>query len=462
MNKSKKMSFWFCLFMSVGSIIGAGIFSKTPLVIRLVGNGVVWGFIFAAFFVFLKTIPEVVLTSALPANGAAYMHLTRLVHPIAGIVHAINQVVSGTMTVAILSLTFSTFFAMIVPNLNSNVVGIAVALIFTIISMFGVRASSVIQNGSVVALLIAIGIFIFKGIGGDQVLIMDVITMKGTSTGEVWAAMGLLHGSLIGANVLMYAADEIEEPGKTIPIVFMISTLICAIIFALMSYTALANISITDWQADWNLNMADAAAKFLPTALLNIFIVGGPLLAVVTSITAIILMFSRSNMSAARDGLFPESLSRLNKWNCPTGAIWMNTILAIIFMVSGFNLNDLMLISSVPSLLLTPIIFIGVFMLPKKYPNCYKSSFLSWIPHKVNCVIVVISSIVCWLLGYYIFDKMETRHWLSMVIFYTSAGVYSYIRYKYLLSKGKDMLANMRQPYEPWQERENGNVTKAL
>ena len=137
----KKMSFWMSLFMAFGSIIGAGIFARTPLVIRLVGNGLVWGFLLAAVFVFLKTVPEVVLSSALPANGASYMHLTRLLHPSLGAVYAFNQLVLGTMNVAIMSLVFAEYSKVLFPSLSIQLMAIAIALLFTTISTFGIKVS---------------------------------------------------------------------------------------------------------------------------------------------------------------------------------------------------------------------------------------------------------------------------------------------------------------------------------
>ena len=58
-----------CILMGVGSIIGASVFASTPIAIKIVGgNGIVIGFICAALFVFLRSIPEMLLVSALPAK----------------------------------------------------------------------------------------------------------------------------------------------------------------------------------------------------------------------------------------------------------------------------------------------------------------------------------------------------------------------------------------------------------
>ncbi|MBI9014552.1 MAG: APC family permease [Clostridiales bacterium] len=448
----KKMSFIMSLFMAIGCIVGAGVFARTPLVIRLVGNGLVWGFLLAAVFVFFKTIPEVILSSALPANGASYMHLTRLLHPALGSVHAFNQLVLGTMNVAIMSLVFAEYFIVLVPGLNTIVIAVSVAVVFSIISTFGIKVSGWVQNICVLILLLTLGIFIFAGIPNVQISLSDVLAPSIKLT-KLWAAMGLLHGSLIGANVLMYAADEIENPGKTIPVVFVVSTLICAVIFALVGFVSLGVVPLGEW-ADYSVNLATAAERILSTKLLTFFIIAGPLLAVATSLNAMILMFSRAHFVAARDGLFPKGISKLNKYGAPAKAIWFNSGIGILAIIAGFNLGDVVLMVSVPGLLLMPIIFLSVFMLPKKFPQCYKNSFLK-IPHNVAIGIVVIAAILSYLLGASVLSKMTANTWIAMILFYTLAFVYTVIRKVYMKKKHDiNIFDNMRKPHQPWVDRE--------
>lgn len=453
----KKMSFSMCVFMAVGCIIGAGIFARTPIVIKMVGNGLVWGFLLAAVFVFFKTVPEVILSSALPANGASYMHLTRLLHPSLGVIHAFNQLVLGTMNVAVMALTFAEYFAILVPDVSKQLIAIIIALIFTIISTFGIKVSGWVQNICVVILLGALALFIFGGIGSVQITVMDILAPS-IKLGKLWAAMGILHGSLIGANVLMYAADEIDNPGRTIPIVFILSTIICAVLFALVGFVAVGNLPMESWYQ--GANLANAAESFLGSKMVTFFVIAGPLLAVATSLNATILMFSRSHFVAARDYLFPSAISKINKYGAPSVSIWVNTIIGILAIVAGFNLRDVLLIVSVPGLLLAPVIFASVFVLPRKYPYCNKDSFFR-MPYWVSIVIVIIASLLSWLLGVYVVKQMTPVTWGATIAFYAIAFVYTIIRWKYLKkNKNIDIFKKMRTPYEPWIERENELKTK--
>lgn len=446
----KKISLFSSIFMGIGSIIGASVFATTPIAIKILGgNGIVLGFIFASIFVFLKTFPEMVLTSALPANGASYMHLTRLIHPYVGIIHAFNQLVIGTMKVATMALTFSTYFKMIFPSIPEVIVAIAITLIFTIISLYGIKFSATVQNICVAVLLGALGIYVFGGWGHTVVSLKEVISTN-FEIAKMWAAMGIMHGSLIGANVLMYAADEIDNPGKNIPIAFVVGTVITSVLYAALAYVTVG-VMPNFYEID---NLATVAQKFLSPAMLVFFISGGALLAVVTSINSAILMFSRSHFAAARDGLFPNSIMKINKYGAPGNSIWLNSVITILAMISGFNLTDVINITAIPGLLLSPIIFASVFALPYKFPNSYKTSFLK-IPHWINCLIVIIASILSILMGSYVLKQMQPKNYIIMIAFYVVAAIYTYLRIKYLKDKkGFDMIAKMKEPYQPWIDRE--------
>ena len=449
-NHKQKMGLFSCILMAVGSIIGASIFATTPIAIKIVGgNGIVLGFILAAVVVVLRTMPELIMSAALPANGGSYMYLARLVNPVIGALDAFNQLMVGVMKIATMSLTFATYFAMLFPELPTSIVAAVCIVLFTIISCFGIRASSTVQNVSVAVLLVALFIFIFGGIGAAKVSFTEVITTTVELT-KLWAAMGIMHGSLIGANALMYAAEEIEHPGRNIPIAFAVSTGITAVMYAIMAYVCVA-VMPNFYEID---NLATVAGQFMGQGMLVFFICGGALLAVVTSINSAMLMFSRINFAAARDGLFPYAVCKTNKHNAPVVSLWLIAVIAVFFILGGFDLDDVVKITTIPGLLLSPIIFLGVFFLKKRYPNCYQNSYLR-MPHWLACVFAVVAMVVCFSLGYYVLFQMQPHNWIAMIVYYALAAIYTVFRFFYIKKKeGVNLFEKMRATYQPWEARE--------
>lgn len=449
-KKNQKMGLISCILMAVGSIIGASIFATTPIAIKIVGgNGIVIGFILAALVVVLRTIPELIMMAALPANGASYMYLTRLVHPVLGALDAFNQLMVGVLKISTMALTFSAYFIMLFPSIPSVAVAAATVIIFTVISCFGVKASATVQNIAVAVLLCALGVFVFGGLGATKISFGEVIRTT-VELSSLWAAMGIMHGSLIGANVLIYAAEDVENPGKNVPIAFFISTALTGVLYAVMAYICVA-VMPQWWEID---NLATVAGKYLSPAMLVFFISGGALLAVVTSINSAMLMFSRINFSAARDGLFPYAICKTNKYNAPVVSLWVIAALSLFFILSGFNLDDVIKITTIPGLLLMPVLFSGVFTIKKHYPNCYKNSYLKT-PHWLNCTLTVAATVVCVLLGYYVLFQMKPHNWITMIVYYSAAVIYTFFRVRYIKEKeGVSLFQKMRSTYQPWEERE--------
>jgi amino acid transporter len=448
MNR-KKMSLFDSILMAVGSIIGASIFATTPIGAKIVGgNGVVWGFIFAAIFVFLRTWPEMVLSSTLPATGGGYMQSSRLVHPLVGTFVSIGNLILGPMKVATMALTFASYFKLLVPSWNPIVVAVAITLIFTIINLFGIRIASWLQNLFVAVMVIALGAYVVMG-WGHTVVTLGAVLSTTFQLSKMWAAMGIMHGSLIGANALMYIADDVDEPGKNIPLAFIISTSLTAIFFAAIAYVTVG-VMPNVFKID---NLATVAKVFMGSAMWAFFIVGGALLAVVTSLTPAMLMFSSSHLVSAKDGLYPEFMGKINNYGAPANALWVNSIIAILAMVASFNLTDVINITTIPGLLLSPAVFIAVFFLPKRFPASYKTSWLN-IPHWLNCIGVVVATAVCFLLGWAVLAQMLPKNYITMIVVYAIFVVYVWIRSDYLKRKGINMFDNMRRIPESWTARE--------
>lgn len=455
-SKKQKMGLLSCIIMAIGSIIGASIFASTPIAIKIVGgNGIVIGFILAALVVVIRTLPELIMSASLPANGASYMYLTRLVSPYLGALDAFTQLMIGVLKIATMALTFATYFNMLVPSIPVALVAAVCVVVFTIASCFGIRASSLVQNISVAVLLVALGLFIFLGLGATKVSFGEVISTT-VQLSSLWAAMGIMHGSLIGANCLIYAAEDIERPGRNIPVAFAVSTGLTGVLYAIIAYICVA-VMPNFYQID---NLATVAGEFMGPALLTFFICGGALLAVITSINSAMLMFSRINFSAARDGLFPYAVYKTNKYNAPVVSLWLIAVMAIIFIVSGFDLDDVVKVTTIPGLLLGPIMFVSVFMVKRRYPNCYKTSYLR-MPHWLACVLAVVAMGVCISLGYYVLFQMKPHNWIAMIVYYALASAFTAWRYFYIKKKeGVNLFEKMKSVYEPWEAREKAAAEK--
>lgn len=443
------MKLFSAIMMAVGSIIGAGIFSATPVVIKIVGGqAVVIGYICGAIFLLFKEMPGLVMTSALPANGQGYMHASRLAHPFLGMQNALSMLMTGVLKIATLALTFSEYFCKLFPALNNIWVAAICVIFFTITTMYGLRVSSIMQNISVVVLLIVLALYVVLGFPHNTLTMREVM-FPTVQLVRLWAGIDILHGSLYGANVLMYISEELENPRKNVPLAYLLSTLGCAIFYCLIGWVTIGA-GVPWFQIN---NLADVAETFMPPVLLVFFITGGALLAVITSINAVMLMFSRSNFAAARDGFFPKKAAEYNKHGAPVWALWMNSIIALIFIFGKFNLMDVTMITSIPGTLFVPFGMIPIFIVMRKYPLSYKKNFLKT-PHWAACLFALASTTLSFVMGISTLIVMGKKNWMSMVAWFGAGTIYAVARYYYMKSKGVNLIKTMGAKYQPWERQE--------
>lgn len=457
-TKSKKMNLLLCIAMGIGSIIGAGIFTTTPVAVSMVGSSLVWVFIVAAIYVCLRMLPSLVMSSALPANGGDYMHTSRMLPAPCGILLTLKVLMHGTMNIAVLSLTCGDYVNLLFPTVSAKVAAVVCAVVFAIIATFGARISGVAQLICVGVLLVALGVYIFGGIPNirpENITLAQVMAPT-VKLGLVWACMGLLNGTLMGGNSVIAFAEEVENPGKVIPLAFIISTLGVSIIYAIFAYVSIGVVGAENIFPGPGGSIGHAAGTFLSPALLTFFITGGALLAVATTLNSSLLMYGHQDAAVARDYILPGVIAKMNRYNAPFGGIWFNTIVAIIAVLSPLGLAEILAVGTCATMFLGQLGIFPLFVVKKYYPLSYKHCFMHRVPHWLNLILAVGTTYLSFEFGVSLAKRLSGTQWAIMLVFLVGGFLAISLRGVWLKkTKGIDMYAAIRAPYAPWVEREN-------
>lgn len=458
-EKSTKMSAFSCITMAVGAIIGAGLFSALPLGITMVGHKVGWAFIAAAIFVCLKTLPSLYLQSSLPVSGSSYMYLARLVHPSVGYVQSLNSII-GTLNIAVMSMTFANYFSQLFPNaeLNATVIAVVCALFFSVIGTFGAKFTGTLQNIIVALLVSALGIYIVKGMPAvdHAANIADFIAPTADFFG-IWGAVAILNYTLQGGAIVGSFADEVENPGRTIPLSFFGATIIVTLIYIVIGYITVSVGPIGD--ANGGYNLGAIAGTFMSANLVRYFIVAGALFGTITTLNGSLMIYSRLHFVGAKDGIWPKVLTKTNKYNVPYISLWASSIFAIGMMLTGINLSDVLKIVSVPGLLLGIVFYIPPIIFEKRYPNAAARASIK-LSRPVNIALCIFSVVMSIYMGFSLLKSLTASKVISMAIFYCAGYVYYFVRWKYMKDKhGIDIIQNAKGSVPQWDLR-NAPLTK--
>lgn len=457
--KSTKMSTLSCITMSIGAIIGAGLFTSLPLGITMVNSKVGWAFIAGAIFIIMRTLPSLYLQSALPVSGSTYVYLSRFLHPSIAYIQSLNSII-GSLNIAIMSMTFSNYFVQLFPeaNLNLQFVAIVCALTFAAIGTFGARITGNIQNVIVALLIVALGIYIFLGIPqvNHGAKLVDFITPTMDFV-KLWGAVAILNYALQGGAIVASFADEVENPRRTIPLSFFIGTGVVTIVYILIAYVTYA-LGPIEGAANGGYNLGAIASTFMPTLLVKFFIVAGALFATVTTLNGSLMIYSRLHAATARDGIWPAIIAKTNKYKVPYISLWASTIFAIGMMLTGIKLNDILRIVSVPGLLLGIVFYLPPILFVKRFPNAAKKSYMQ-LPQWLNIMLCVFSVIVSFYMGWSLLVSLKLQMIINMGIFYFIGYGYYILRWQYMKRKhGFDIIENSKKPVPQWEERNSEAV----
>lgn len=119
----KKIGLAGCIATGVGAIIGSGIFGSLPEVINSVGAGAIGALVVAVIYIIATLIPSMFASSVIPATGSFFLYQAKLVHPIAGLFMAIQNLLFPVL-VSVFAVLFADYFTALIPALvNFFIVG---------------------------------------------------------------------------------------------------------------------------------------------------------------------------------------------------------------------------------------------------------------------------------------------------------------------------------------------------
>lgn len=450
--KNNKVSLSMATTLSIGAIIGSGIFVFTGYGIGYAGTAVPLAFVLAAIFTVFMTLPSIQLGSGIPANGGSYNYTSRFTHPFFGYVQILNSLI-GALNLAVMSLAFAAYFVSLIPGANVTIIAAITLLALSAVGTFGIKMSGRVQQIIVGILIVALLIYFFSGLDNmspDYLTLGKIFTPLGGLAG-LWSAIAIVRYTLQGGTIAMTFAEEMENPGRDVPLSFFIGTVITAIIYAAIAVVCVGSAPYADiaWKP-----LSVSASIIMTEPWFTMFIVGGGMVATLTTLNGSVLIYSRIHWAAARDGIWPKYLTKTNKYGVPWVTLWICTIISLVIILFQIDLGRIFNFVAVPALILGPIYMIPGALFPFKLPNCHKKSYFKmnkW----VTLVVAIISAGISLKLGWSLFARMIPSDYIGMGIFFALGVVYWFIRLFYLKSKGIDLVGTMRGYHPKWIEKEN-------
>ncbi len=301
------------LMISIGAMIGSGIFVLPAIGFVEAGPSVVIAYLLAALVVLPAALSKAELGTAMPESGGDYLYIERALGPLAGTIAGIGAWFSLTFKSAFALVGLGAYLLLLVPlgATQITLVGLGLAVLIVALNISGTELTGEAQ--AVVVTVVLVGLFAYVGntawIAGTGAGAADASRLSGlteSEPGTVLTAAALVFVSYAGVTKIASVAEEVKNPDKNLPRGILGSLGIMAVVYlgvigSIVVLNAPAVLAEGGAHGASLTPMADGA-----DALFGGYGVG------VVSVLAVIALMSMANAGVLSSSRFPLAMSRDN------------------------------------------------------------------------------------------------------------------------------------------------------
>ncbi|HEY0303625.1 MAG TPA: amino acid permease [Longimicrobiales bacterium] len=400
------------VMLVVGAMIGSGIFIVSADIARNMNSsgGLLLVWVVAGIITLFGALSYGELAAAMPKAGGQYVFLREGLNPMTGFLYGWTLfMVIQTGTIAAVAVAFARFLGVFFPSVSPDVflsfgtlhlpwglgdielglspqriVAILVIALLTWVNTRGIREAKWVQNtftiaktGALIALIV-LGITIGRNADALSTNFKDMFLGMPSGTTLILAFGAAMVGALFSSdawNNVTFAAAEVKNPARNLPLALAIGTGVVTVMYISANLAYLSALTIPELQ--------NAPQDRVGTLLLQ-SIFGGPgaylmaaaiLISTFGCINGLILAGARVYYAMARDGLFFESAGRLSSHNVPRTALIVQGVWTALLTLTGTygQLLDYVIFAALVFYALTTLALFRLRMKAPDMPRPYKA-----------------------------------------------------------------------------------------
>ncbi|MEA3254195.1 MAG: APC family permease, partial [Chloroflexota bacterium] len=192
------------------------------------------------------------------------------------------------------------------------------------------------------------------------------------------AASALLYTLLAGGLFGIEMGDEVKDARAVIPKALIISIAMVLVVYLFIEVIA---VGVMDWKIFATGTLGEPAKAFLSGPFLAFFVIGGGILASVTTINLALTAAGRYVLTFAHEGFFANVFERINaKFGTPHHGLTLAYAIAVITLLLNPPLQMLAAMLNFGLLFMVTLVLFAAFNLPQKHPEIYKRSRIPFSP----------------------------------------------------------------------------------
>jgi len=363
----------FCI--ASGAMISSGLFVLPALAYGKAGPGIILAYLLAAVIVIPAMFAKAELATAMPKAGGAYFFVNRSFGPLFGTFAGIAAWLSLALKSAFALVGIGVFISSFLGGAGTTVKVVALGCIFlfTLLNILSVRTTGRFQVVFVLTLLGILSWYIIDGMAHLDIQRYTPFLPNGWR--GVFMTAGVIFVSFGGLTKVASVAEEIRNPGKTIPKGMFSAFFIVTLFYLLTVFVTVGVLDPGVFKTTLR-PISEGAAGFAGTAGYYI-LAGAAMLAFMTTGNAGLMAASRTPLAMAKDNLLPNFFGRVNlRTKTPVLSI-LTTSLFMAACVLFLDLEHLVKVASTMKLLLFAFVNISVILMRESRIVTYKPVFTS-------------------------------------------------------------------------------------
>ena len=375
----RSLGFTDLMLITIGTVIGSGIYLVPSLVLRQTGGHTglaftVWAV--AGFLSLLGALTYAELGAMKPEAGGLYAYLRDAFGPLPAFLYGwASFLVIASGSIAALAVAFANYLSPLLPfRVPGPIISLAVILVVALINIRGTRGSATVQNWTTGAkfgvLVLLSAVLTLRGTGGAGLPTAPVEVPNGSLAAGFGAAMIGVLWAYEGWQYVTFSAGEAKDPQRTFPRAISIATFLLIVLYLManLGYVrALGPAGVANSQrvaADAIGTILGPVAGAVVSALI--------LVSIFSALNGLILTTPRMYYAMARDGLFFQKLTSVHpRFGTPAFAIVTLTAWGALLAASG-TFSQLLTYAVFTGWIFYALGALAVMMLRRSEPNAVR------------------------------------------------------------------------------------------
>lgn len=336
---TKKMGFWQCWGMSVGVMIGSGIF-LLPTVLAPYGWISLLGWLLTCSGTIVLALVLARLAGTTDHAGGPYAYVRESFGDLAGFLIGWGYWVGVVFGVTAIAVGFAGYMGSIFPIFAANSLTQALVAamgigVLTWVNIKGISEAATVQLVLTILKIVPLIVIIGLGIAYGDIDNFPSFNPQQLSMAEALASTALLTmWAFIGIEAAVIPTSDVEDPKKTVPIAVVSAALSVSFLYVGASI-AIMFLVPSEVLAASESPFVDAASHMGPGGALLMGV--GALISTAGALNGNIFVMGQMPMLVAADGLAPSVIAKKNKGGAPMVALMASSVFSAALLVLNFT-----------------------------------------------------------------------------------------------------------------------------